>query len=1613
MQNPKRMPFVAGLLLAGFAGAMPGAVPADGREPDPGDPGRLVPAHRVSVQSLDLTRPPSEDELIAAGQLGGPLFPTHELSDKRREEAARWAFGHAINEWNKHEYPKAVTLFRKHVEEFPDSPWAGEATLHIACDATYNGRYTEAEAIFNQLIADNQGKAHPGAQMLLNKARQRLALLRVEQNNLAEARNLLATLLQESPDWRQRTYASHWIQRLSQFAAAKQALLSCGSDALAYALEREGRSAEAAQVRTNVPATLRGYTLSDLAKLATAHGRDLVAIEAGPADLARLSLPAILHITAKGPGASGHYWVLDKVQGDQMELYDPQSHHRFHQTASELAREWSGRALLFSGTGPIPGRKLQLSELEESSGGCCGVPPPEDDLGCPPCNKRMASSLARCCGQASLAATGAGASGGGGAGGASAAGGSASGGAGDSASAAPLQLGMSGATWFVNSANLNLFVAENPLWYYPAYGPAVAIAPSYNSQSAIAYNEPFGNKWAFNYGSYLTMDTAGLISVFMPDGRRDIFFPTGNGSYAGGYRVYNTLTALGPNHFELRFPDETVFVYQIPAGTQAQQPMLVEIRDAYSQTVSLGYDAAIHLTTITDALGQVTTLSYAASGLVTNVADPFGRHATFDYDANKNLIRVTDMGGHSTSFTYDPNVYLTSVADARGAWTFHFEPADGIGTVANSDAYPAPGMAMFGNARLTVTNPIGGKEEFFYYGGCDIDGYNGCDGYTWHVRPRDYIPWTSPQVNTYNSRVPKTRFLFDRLDSGKHGELAAVHRPEGDYELLTHNASTGDDLSSSDPYGKSWVYTYNWRGEVASATNPKGTRTLYWYGTNGVDVLAISNELGQVSLNYNSHHDLVSWTDQLSHATAWTYNSLGQLVARVDALGITNTYVYGTDARLSQVLRDGQVLTTFTRDPLGRIATRTDASGLTLTYEYNSMDRITRITYPDGKFVSFVYSTCCPDLVDSLTDRGGRSAIFTYDALKRLTAVANPEGGVTSFAYDANGNTTQLSDPNGNVTTFAYDLNDRLTRKTFPDGTSLTFSYDAGGRFVSRTDARGVSAAFTWDDNGNLLTIAYSDGTPGVTNTYDAFDRIVSVRTGVGTNSYAWDAASQLLSIHGPFGESLNYTHDSIGRRAGLSVQGAPPIGYLYDTLNRLLSVTNSAGSYTYGYTGASPMLQSLSRPNGSQTVYQYDPLKRLSSISNRRAGGQIISQFQYGYDSQDLCSSETISNGLPVTLTNATTVNTFNSLNQLLNSSPPRVFHYDLGGNLTQGYTPDGYLFTAAYDAENRLKSLSFTNGAGAIRRNDYFYNGSGFPVQVKTFVNGSLSNDSRVVYDGPVPIQERDGGNNVVRQYTWGLQGPGGLGGLLNLNQAGQNYSYIYDGKWNVVGLLDGGQATVAGYAYDPFGRTLAKAGTLDQPIRFSTKPYDELTGLATFPCRSYVPSLGRWLTRDPLGENGGINLYGYAGDSPPNYFDPYGLAADIVRAGVDTKLSNAARGMSPPDNEIWVVIHGNEKGSFVQDRKGHYQRVDAEDLAKQILALEKAKKARTVKLFSCKTGKGKFPTDLQRKLRELSKDDGFKVESPDERMNTGGTIHDGGKWVTPEPGALGPKQEIPIAL
>jgi RHS repeat-associated protein len=90
----------------------------------------------------------------------------------------------------------------------------------------------------------------------------------------------------------------------------------------------------------------------------------------------------------------------------------------------------------------------------------------------------------------------------------------------------------------------------------------------------------------------------------------------------------------------------------------------------------------------------------------------------------------------------------------------------------------------------------------------------------------------------------------------------------------------------------------------------------------------------------------------------------------------------------------------------------------------------------------------------------------------------------------------------------------------------------------------------------------------------------------------------------------------------------------------------------------------------------------------------------------------------------------------------------------------------------------------------------------------------------------------------------------------------------------MVDNTQAVAVSYAYDPFGHLQMISGALDQPFKFSTKPYDQTTGLSDYGHRFYSPLLGRWTARDPIAERGSWNLYEFVAGNPINFVDQLGL-------------------------------------------------------------------------------------------------------------------------------------------
>jgi RHS repeat-associated protein len=115
-----------------------------------------------------------------------------------------------------------------------------------------------------------------------------------------------------------------------------------------------------------------------------------------------------------------------------------------------------------------------------------------------------------------------------------------------------------------------------------------------------------------------------------------------------------------------------------------------------------------------------------------------------------------------------------------------------------------------------------------------------------------------------------------------------------------------------------------------------------------------------------------------------------------------------------------------------------------------------------------------------------------------------------------------------------------------------------------------------------------------------------------------------------------------------------------------------------------------------------------------------------------------------------------------------------------------------------------------------------------------------------------------------------------MVNAGSGGVHFP-AYDLNGNVMGLVNATNGNIsAKYEYGPFGEVFCSVGDMAKvnPFQFSTQYTDTETDLLYYGYRYYSPVLGRWLSRDPIEEQGGLNLYAFVNNDPVNKWDKLGL-------------------------------------------------------------------------------------------------------------------------------------------
>ncbi|EJB01774.1 RHS repeat-associated core domain protein [Rhizobium leguminosarum bv. trifolii WSM597] len=1127
----------------------------------------------------------------------------------------------------------------------------------------------------------------------------------------------------------------------------------------------------------------------------------------------------------------------------------------------------------------------------------------------------------------------------------------------------------------IKESSVSVSLSDTPLGYEPPIGPSMKVKISYNQrEDSQPQNFNFYNvspKWTLNWLSYVTDDPANAganVSRFLSGGGSFVYkgFDAGTRRFAAQDDDGSILVLASQEPVEYRrlLRDGSVEIYTQSDGATAypRRVFLSQIRDPQGNAAVLNYDAQRRLTSVTDAVGRQTTFTYGLPSsplLVTNVTDPFGRSAKLTYDAFGRLSSITDIIGLTSHFTYDTNSLVNKLTTPYGDTNFAYtapgttspprfvQVTDPLGYKEREEwLEPAPIPESDPAATVPVGMPIGAMNSYLTYrnsfhwdksayvaAGCADSG--GCDYTKARIRHFVHMPDSSikgtalesvkyPLENRKWYNYPGQVGFQASINGGTYSEPIAVGRvlDDGSTQMRQYSYDTGG--------------FFNLTKEI----DPLGRTTSYVYA-NQIDLAAVTQttEFGQqttiAQFNYNGQHRPLSATGAAGQTTLYRYNTVGQLVSETNPLGQKTSYSYDGASNLEAVTNaNDAVAASYTYDAKARIKTSADSEGWSVSYVYDDADRVTSITFPDGTAKRFAYERL--DLV-SYRDREGKLWQYQYDANRRLTKIIDPSANQTLLDYNERGQIVSLTDPKGNVTGWAYDIQGRQVSKTYADQSLVSYSYETTtSRLKSVLDALGQTKTYGYGLDGRVASIDYLNPvnpTPAVSFIYDNFfPRLASMTDGAGTTDFDYYPAfsvgalqlqTECFTTNGASGCShdITYGYDELGRMASRTISGSGPETFQYDAIGRQTNHSSDLGAFELGYLGETPQLttrQLLPVNSNLKTAWSYlDNIhdRRLAVIANTGLDTGQFTNFSFETTPENLISRITQTSDAAVARppSTAQTVDV-NDVNQITQVSG-QAYSYDANGNLLS----DGER-TYSWDAENRLVGITYSATPG--KQTQFRYDGLGRRIGIDdTPAGGGSPTVAKYVWCGSQLCQARDSGYLLVRSYF--DEG--------EVKTSGPNPAMFYgvDQVGSIRRVFESATSAPA-YDYDPYGVAL-QGTTAPTHFGYAGMVSQSDSGLSLTWYRAYGANVGRWLSRDPLGDVvSPLNAYEYVNSDPLNMIDPLGLCGEDfgAQASESSKPSDDSGGVQVAET-CAAYIQANCLGRIHREFPGEYYDKEIDDV------------------------------------------------------------------------------------
>ena len=968
-------------------------------------------------------------------------------------------------------------------------------------------------------------------------------------------------------------------------------------------------------------------------------------------------------------------------------------------------------------------------------------------------------------------------------------------------------------------------------------------------------------------------------------------------------------------------------------------------------------------TSLENLAGQVTTTAWDCCHKVSE-SEPDGSTTTWDYDAEGHMIAssrlipldMTNVTWLTTCYEYD------DLGRQVATWQTNF--AAQVGLPAERAAYDALGRVVARVDRLGNTTTTAYSND-----GRTVSVLNPNTSTVVHSRSAygDTLSITgsavTPEFHTYGILSDGTRW-----SRTVQGETASSPRFTQRYENLlgqtireersgfqgavlatVHNYDAyGRLVCTSADYEPTVEYAYDLLGNRIATTRVVGralsTKPPEWRETETTTAFTLDGSIvwltqtNIVSCSDSSIAPLVtSSARQLTGLTPATparsrstdiRGNVTESETQVDSSIITSrqTLPYATNKPLS-ISRYGvslmdvsvsAVTNTVAYDFLGRQIANTDGRGNTRHVEYNALGQ--RVASIDALGNSTTYAYDQFGNLASVTDPLSNAIVYEYDLRGHKTY----EGGATypvRYTYDIFGNKMTMTtfregfvpdaSASGDATTWLYDIaSGAMTNKVYADGKGPKYSYTPDGKLSRRIWVRGIVTDYTYDGWNNLTNTVYSDNTPTVSLTYDAFGRQTEARDAAGATTFLYDSFGLLtnetvICVAGT--NTIDRLWDVFGRTAGYALNGIRQSTIAYDPATGHLATMLAAGSetpFTWSYLPGSDLKSSLVYPNGLTASWAYDAKVQLLQVCNATPTN-VISRHDYTYDAagrrvgcgksgRAFAQNDTIAYAYNnrSELTNAVAVvdsdyryaYNFDAIGNRETSSERGTNSVYTANNLNQYNAVDD--FTPQFDDDGNQTLIKTATGVWQVS-----YNGENRPVLWECgSTNISMSydrmgrrvtkNNQRFVYDGYLQIAnfEHQTSNIKLQTFIWDPIEPVATRPLawLVLRSLGEGGYYTHDGNKNVSEVVAENGDIEAHYEYAPFGARTVSCGAsaAANPWRFSSEYAEDDTATVYYNYRVFESRHGLWMSRDLLEDVGHANLYVAMRNNPISRIDLIGL-------------------------------------------------------------------------------------------------------------------------------------------